>query len=153
MGFTTLGDGTVTLTVAGGATPMDFSCEVIGAKVTHEYEDVGQARKMLCGDNRPASKTRQDGFTAEVENNLEAGGLYAFIFNNDMSEAQLEFVPNTAAGAKWAGAVVLTLPGEIGADEYGAPIASSVEWTCTQNFTFTPATAAAVVADTKTVTK
>lgn len=134
---TNLGPGTVTV----GATPLDFSCEVIGAKITHEYEETTESRTRLCGDEVPASTTRSDGFTAELENDLSAAGLYAYLQGHDLDTVDFEFTPNTAAGASWTGTVVLRLPSEIGADEFGAPIASSIEWPAVGVFTFAPVAA------------
>ena len=132
--FTVLGDGTLTL----GATPADFSGEVLGASVGHEYEDVGSARTMLDGTIRPAGQKRTDSFSASVENDLTAAGLYAFLQTNDLAEVALVFTPNTSDGAKWEGTVVVTLPGEVGSDEYGAPLVSDIELTGVGTFTFTP---------------
>jgi hypothetical protein len=132
--FVTFGPGTMTL----GATPQAFDCEVLGGKVTHAYEDVGEARTMLCGTVRPSSKARTDGLAFELENDLSATGLYKYLLTNDLTNVVFAYTPNTARGAKWAGTVQLTLPAEIGADEYGAPIVSSVEWAGVGAFTFTP---------------
>lgn len=134
--FTVLGDGTLTL----GTTPTDFSGEVLGAAITHEYEDIGEARTMLDGTVRPASQRRLDGLTASIENDLTAAGLYAYLESNDLTEVAMVFTPNTADGAKWTGTVVATLPSEIGSDEYGAPIASEIELKGVGTFTFAPAT-------------
>jgi hypothetical protein len=134
--FTVLGDGTITL----GATPTDFSGEVLGAAITHEYEDIGEERTMLDGTVRPAQQKRTDGFTASVENDLTATGLYQYLVSNDLTEVAFEFTPNTADGASWAGTVVATLPSEVGSDEYGSPIVSDVELKGVGTFTFTPAT-------------
>lgn len=132
------GPGTMTI----GATPLAFECEVLGGRVTHAYEDVGESRTMLCGTARPASKKRTDGLSFALENDLSASGLYAYLVTNDLAEAPFAYEPNTANGATWTGTVQLTLPGDIGADEYGAPIVSAVEWGGVGLFTFTPATGA-----------
>lgn len=132
------GPGTVTI----GTTPLDFTCEVLGGKVTHAYEDVGEARTMLCGTVRPATKTRTDGLAFELENDLGAAGLYAYLVTNDLTEVVFDYTPNTANGASWDGTVQLTLPSEIGADQFGSPIVSAVEWAGVGGFNFTPATAA-----------
>jgi hypothetical protein len=134
--FTPFGPGTITL----GATPLDFSCEVLGGKVTHTYEEVGESRTMMCGTERPASRKRLDGLGFDVENDLTAAGLYQYLLTGDLTTVAFAYTPNTAKGAKWAGSVQLTLPGEIGASEYGAPIVSSVEWEGVGAFTFTAAT-------------
>lgn len=134
--FTVLGPGTVTL----GSAPKDFSGEVLGAKITHEYEDIGEARTMLDGTVRPASKRRNDGFSASVENDLTAAGLYKFLLDNDLQQVPLTFTPNSADGAEWEGTVVATLPGEVGSDEFGSPIVSEIELEGVGTFSFTPAT-------------
>lgn len=136
---TPFGPGTITI---GATTPLDFSCEVLGGKVTHAYEDVGEARTMLCGTERAASKKRTDGLSFALENDLSAAGLYAFLISNDLTEQSFDYTPNTAGGASWAGTVQLTLPTDIGADEFGSPIVSGVEWAGVGEFDFTPATAA-----------
>jgi len=134
--FTVLGDGTLTL----GTTPTDFSGEILGAAIAHEYEDIGEARTMLDGTVRPASQRRLDSLTASVENDLTASGLYAFLEEADLTEVAMVFTPNTADGAKWTGTVVASLPSEVGSDEYGAPLASEIELKGVGTFTFTPAT-------------
>ena len=42
-----LKDGTLTL---GDAPGLDFSCQVINARVNTSYEDDGSAQETLCGD-------------------------------------------------------------------------------------------------------
>lgn len=126
--YTELGPGTVTVQVGQG-TATDFSGEVLSATVRHEYEDVGETRTMLNGDKRGASQTRSDGISLSVENDLTAAGLYQYLVTNDGAQATVVYTPNTAAGASWTVAdVTLRLPAEVGADEYGAPLASEVEW-------------------------
>lgn len=137
--FTPFGPGTVTVGATG--TELDFSGEVLGGKVTHTYEDSGEARTMLNGDVRPASKNRTDGLTFNLENDLTSAGLYAWLITNDLTEQDFAYTPNTPGAASWAGTIQVTLPADIGADEYGTPIISSVEWAGVGAFTFTPATA------------
>jgi len=134
--FHVLGVGTITL----GETPVDFSGEVLGAKVTHEYEDVGEARTMLDGTVRPAGRRRTDGLTFSVENDLTAAGFYQYLVTNEGQTVPFSFTPNTADGASWAGEVIATLPAEVGADEFGAPIVSDIDLGGVGAFTFTAAT-------------
>lgn len=131
-----LGPGTLTF---GTGTPSDFAGEVLGASITHDYEEVGESRTMLDGTPRAASKRRNDGLKVSVENDLTAAGLYQYLSDNDLQEVEFTFTPNTAAGAKWIGTVVATLPSEVGADEYGTPIVSDAELAGVGEFTFTPA--------------
>jgi len=134
--FTVFGPGTIEI----GATPTDFAGEVLGGKVTHTYEDIGEARRMLNGDERPAARKRTDGLTFNLENDLTAAGLYQYLVTNDLTTVDFTYTPNTAGAAAWSGQVVLTLPGDIGADEFGSPIVSAVEWAGVGAFTFTPET-------------
>lgn len=140
--FVALGPGTLEL--GPTATASDFSCEVLSGAIAHEYEDVGEDRTMLCGTKRSATRKRIDTAKFSIENDLSAAGLYSYLMDAGEDPAPVEFTytPNTVTAASWAGTIVPLLPGEIGADEYGAPIASDVEWPGTGLFTFTPATAA-----------
>lgn len=125
--YTKLGPGTISATVGGAE--IDFSGECLTATIKHEYEDVGESRTMLDGSKRGASQVRNDGISASVENDLTAAGLYKWLIDNDGQEAEVTYTPNTGAGAKWVlSGVTLRLPSEIGADEYGSPLASEVEW-------------------------
>lgn len=138
--FTPFGPGTITVGATGSE--LDFSGEVLGGKVTHTYEESGTARTMMNGDSRPASRNRTDGLTFSLENDLTAAGLYSFLLDSDLTEQSFTYTPNTTGAASWAGTIQVTLPGDIGADEFGTPIVSSVEWAGVGVFTFTPATAA-----------
>lgn len=130
MSYTTFGPGTVTVTVdGGGGTALDFSCEVKSARVLHTYEEVGEARTMLCGEKRNTSEVRADGIGLSLENDFGAGGLYTYLIANDLKPATVVYTPNTSDGASWSIAgVALRLPEEVAADEFGAPLASEVEW-------------------------
>jgi len=138
MPITVLGPGTVTIDVAGE--PVDFSAEVKSAKIQHEYDEVYEAVTYLDGSQSPATNRRADAFSASLDNDLAAGGLYALLVDNDLATAELTYTPNTTAGAKWVGSVILTLPSEIGTDDMGSPIASEIEWAAVGTFTYTPAT-------------
>jgi hypothetical protein len=115
----------------------------LGASVKHTYAEVGDTRTMLNGDVRLPTKSRYDGFKCKVENDLTANGLYKFLMDNDLTDQTIEYVPNTVGAAKWSGTVKVTLPDEIGADEFGKPIISEPEWDAsggTGKFTFTAGT-------------
>ena len=129
---TILGPGTLEL---GGT---DYAAECSSASITHEYEDVGENRTMLDGSAKVAGQRRIDGLTAEIENDLTPDGLYAYLVANDGSEVPFTYTPNDEDGASWSGTVRLRLPDTIGADEYAAPIVSSIELTGVGIFTFTP---------------
>lgn len=138
--FTVFGPGTIEIGEVGAEA--DFAGEVLGGRVTHAYEEIGESRTMLDGTVRSASTKRTDGLAFTVENDLTAAGLYSTLFTGDGDEVPFTYTPNTAGAATWAGTVKLSLPGEVGADEFGAPIVSEVELAGVGAFTFTPETAA-----------
>lgn len=134
--YTTFGPGTIELGATGSE--VDFSGEVLGGSVGHEYSEVGEARTMLSGDKRGASETRTDSLTFNLENDLTAAGLYQFTITNDGVDVPFTYTPNTTAAATWAGTVTIKLPGTVGADEFGQPLVSDVTWNGVGAFTFTP---------------
>ncbi len=126
--YTKLGPGTVKVTVGTGSAE-DFSGEVLSATVNHEYEDVGESRTMLDGSVRGAGQRRTDGISLSIENDLTAAGLYQYLMDHDGELATVDYVPSTADGAAWKiDGVTLRLPDSVGADEFGSPLASEVEW-------------------------
>ena len=126
------GPGTITI----GATPLDFTCEVLGGKVTHTYADVGDARTMLCGTKRPSSKDRTDGLAFEVENDLTAAGLYAYLMTNDLTEQDFDYTPNTA-NARRGPVRCAPSPARL-ARTVRLPDCVAVEWAGVGVFTLTP---------------
>ena len=131
------GPGTVTVLTV----PVNIEAEVLGGKITHAYEDVGESHTHMDGSDHPASRKRSDGVSLAVENDLTDAGIYALLQEHDLEQVPIVYTPNTAAAASWAGTVQLSLPAEIGADEFGAYIVSAVEWVGVGKFTFTPGTA------------
>ena len=130
-----LGDGTLTI----GDTPFDFSCEVTGASVTHDYDDGEDPVTTLCGQKVAGSgQSRTDGLEFSTLASLESTGLYKYCQDHDLDTVAFAFTPNTTNGAKWAGHVQLRLPESIGADEYGANIEAEYTWIGTDLFVFTP---------------
>lgn len=137
--FTAFGPGTIEIGDTGSE--VDFAGEVLGGSVTHTYEEIGESRTMLDGSVRAATRKRTDGLSFTVENDLTAAGLYSTLFNGDGTDKSFTYTPNTAGGAAWAGTITLALPESVGADEFGAPIVSTVELAGVGAFTFTPETA------------
>ena len=127
MAWTRFGAGTVTFTVNGG-TAADFSVEVKGGGVNHEYDDVGEDTTYLDGTTDPAGKVRQDTLTLDCDFDLASPeGFYSFLFTNDLADAQVAFTPSSAGGASWSGTVRLMLPDGAVADEFGAKMSGTVE--------------------------
>lgn len=135
-----LGAATVEITVPAGGAGVDFAGEFKNAFVLHAYEEIGESRTMLDGTERTATEKRTDGFKGDTENDLTGAGLYQLLYANDLQTADLVFT-QTESGASWAGTIKLKLPPEVGADAFGTPIVSSIEWRGVPTFTFTPATA------------
>lgn len=133
--YENLGPATITIGTAPGT---NFSGEFLGVKIVHNYEDIGESRVMLDGSERPSSKRRTDGVTGSLENDLTAAGLYVYLQTNDLTEADC-VIEQTETGSTWTGKVQLALPAEIGADEFGSPIVSDIEWDAVGTFAFTPA--------------
>jgi len=135
MPFTELGPGT--LEINSG----DYSCEVLGASIGHEYAEVGEQRTMLCGEKRQAKRERTDSLTVSLENDLTSTGLYPYLvgLGDDPDAVTFTYTPNTADGASWSGSIFPLLPSSIGADEYSAPISSEITFPGDGAFTFTAA--------------
>jgi hypothetical protein len=132
------GPGTVSVLTV----PVNIEAEVLGGKITHTYEDIGESHTHMDGTQHPASRVRTDGVSLSIENDLTSAGIYQLLQQHDLETVPITFTPNTANAAKWAGNVQLSLPAEIGADEFGAYIVSQVEWAGVGKFTFTAGTAA-----------
>ena len=126
--------GPATFTIGEPGT--DYAGEARNFFITHAYEEVGDTRTMLDGTKRFAPETRADGLRADFENDLTAAGLYAYLYTNDLTTVPVTFTL-IDGGAAWTGTAKLHLPADIGADEFGAPVVSSVEWRA--DLTFTPA--------------
>lgn len=140
MPFTRFGPGTITL--GETATACDFTCEVLGFEITHDYSDIGQARTTLCGDVRGATVNETGSIKFTLENDLGADGFYAWVQDQDPSVAvPFVFTPNTADGASWSGDVLPRKP-NVKADEYGAPIGGDVTFPLVGVPVFTPSTPA-----------
>ena len=138
MAWTPFGPGTVSLTVGAGPAET-FEQEVKGGGVNHEYENIGEDVTYLDGSTDPAGKNRTDTVTLDCDFDLSsATGFYNFLFTNDLEDATIEFVPNTAAAAKWTGTVRLMLPDGAVADEFGAKMSGTVELPFVSPCVFSP---------------
>lgn len=134
------GPGTLTYTLTGGSgTAQEFAQEVKSGGINHGYEEVGEATTYLSGTTVPAGEIRADSLTYEADFDLSGAGLYQFLMTNDLSDATVEFTPNTTAGASWTGLVRLKLPESATAESFGALISGSVEHAFVGPVTFTPA--------------
>lgn len=117
---TKLGPGTLTVTIAGAPTPIDFSCQVSKAKVT-PGKDKDDDVVMLCGDTKAGATTYKAALEVTVDQDLEdpAGFVYAS-WDHRGELGEVVFTPNTAAGGTVTGTVVIdpvTVGGETGGDD------------------------------------
>jgi hypothetical protein len=141
--YTPFGAGTITVKIGSG-TAIDYSGEVLGGAIGHAYSEVGETRTMMNGDKRSAQLSRDpDTIKLQTEADLTSAGLYAIVEGADLQTATVVFTPNTVGGAAWSADVILTLPEEIGADEYAAPLVAEYTWTVKGNWDFTAATTGA----------
>jgi hypothetical protein len=139
MAATKFGAGTVAYTIAA-ATPVSFEQEVKGGGIEHEYTEVGEDTTYLDGTTDPASEVRADTLTLDCDFTLGSAGFYAFLFDNDLADAEVVYTPNTAAAAKWEGTVRLKLPDGAKADEFGAKLTGTVTHKFVGPVEFTPGT-------------
>lgn len=137
MAWTKFGPGTVTFTVGAGPA-QSFSQEVKGGGIAHAYEEVGEATTYMDGSTDPASEIRADSLSLDCDFDLGSAGFYAFLFANDLTDAETVYTPNTAAAAKWEGTVRLKLPEDATADAFGAKITGTVVMPFVGPVEFTP---------------
>lgn len=141
--FTTLGPGSYTLRAKGASIDAaeDFSGEALNFSIQHAQKDSGESRTMWNGDVRSAKTVRDfDAVTIEHEYDLTGTGLYDLLQANHGEVFTIVMTPKTG-GATWEGDIYLSLPENLGAEEFGAVIKGPVTWKAVSTFTFTPATA------------
>lgn len=138
MAWTKFGPGTLTYTIAEG-TATEFAQEVRAVTIAHEYEEVGEAVTYLDGTSDVPGSTRNDSVTAECDFDLGSAGFYNFLFQNDGATATVSYIPSTADGATWGGAVQLRLPEDVAAEGFGAKLTGSVTHPFVGPVSFTPA--------------
>jgi len=141
----TFGPGSFSVTPSGG-TETTFTCQVKGVEITSEYEEVSEEVVYLggveAGCYEPATQSRNDTISLDIDHDLTAEGLYQFAQTYDLQEADFVYVPNTTMGtavpAQWDGTITVTSP-NVNADEYGVRLDGTVDWAGVGKFTFTPA--------------
>ena len=137
MAWTTFGPGTLTYTIDAG-TPTSFAQETKGGGIEHEYTEVGEDTTYLDGTEDPATEVRADHYTADCDFDLGAAGFYKFLYDNDLADAEVEFTPNTAAGANWSGTVRLKLPDGVKGEKFGSKMSGTVKHSFVGPVTFSP---------------
>lgn len=120
--YARFGSGTLTL----GATPLDVSCQVVGALVGSTVE-TGDAITTLCGDQITSGLTTSSTLSGTMILDPIAGGVGEFTWTNHGTEQPFEFTPNDEAGVSVSGTVLVTRL-DIGGEEYGAVMQPEFEW-------------------------
>jgi hypothetical protein len=127
MPATTVKLGPGLLTIGETGTPVDFTCQVIGARVEWSV-DADDPVQVLCGDSVPGDRTYGASLTGSLFQDLGlATGIVAFSWANKGVEVPFTFVPNDAAAQEVAGTLVMD-PLSVGGDEAGANMTSDFDW-------------------------
>ncbi len=118
-----LGPGTLKL--GPTATALDISCQLTNAVLTPD-KDTEDPVTVLCGDTIPGASTYQWKITGTALVDVSSGGMVEYTWANQNKVAAFEFVPNTEAGAKFTGEVVID-PLAVGGDS-GKNMSQDFEW-------------------------
>ena len=134
-----LKDGEIKL----GTTPaeLDFSCQVINARITTAYTDDGEAQEVLCGDmlaagqkldGRTLSGTFIQDWTAAA-----ASSVTKFCFTHELEKMAFSYTPNVEADTI-TGELTVTVPAETWGGDVNTRLTSEFEWRISGDLTFTP---------------
>lgn len=139
-----LKDGTITLGTAPG--DMDFSCQVINARVNTSYEDDGSAQETLCGDliapgrklsGRSLAGTFIQDWTADES-------ITDYCFAHELESVAFSYAPAGATGGPTlTGSVRIEVPAETYGGDVNTRITSDFEWQMVTPLVRTPPAAAA----------
>lgn len=133
-----LGPGLLKIGATG--TLIDVSCLVNNAVISAE-KDQGDDTTKLCGTVRPGSVTYSYTLSGNVDTDItNSSGLFALSQAEPGSQQDYEFTPNTEAGTKAVGKLVID-PLDFGGDEMGATMASDFEFALVgaPTYTYAPA--------------
>jgi len=122
---TKLGPGVLKIGATG--TAIDVSCLLNNAVIASDKDEADSTTK-LCGSTRPGSVTYSFTLSGNVDVDiLTSTGLFGLSQSAAGTQQAFEFTPNTAAGTKATGMLVID-PLDFGADEMGADLTSDFEW-------------------------
>jgi len=120
-----LGPGVLTIGQTG--TPIDASCLVNNATISMS-KDEGDSTTKLCGTVRPGAVTYTFSLSGNVDTDIDdPAGLFALSQQAAGTEQPFEFTPNTDAGTKAAGTLVID-PLDFGGDTMGETMTSDFEF-------------------------
>ena len=120
-----LGPGTLKIGATG--TLLDVSCLVNNAVIAAD-KDQGDSTTKLCGDVVPGATSYTYTLSGNLDTDVDqSDGLFAPSQAEPGTEQDYEFVPNTAAGTKATGKLIID-PLDFGGDESGAYMTSDFEF-------------------------
>lgn len=120
-----LGPGTLKIGATGAL--IDVSCLVNNATIS-ATKDEGDSTTKLCGDVVPGAVSYGYVLGGNLDTDVDqADGIFALSQAEPGSQQDFEYTPNTAAGTKATGVLVID-PLDFGGDESGAYMTSDFEF-------------------------
>ncbi len=128
--------GPGTLQIGETGSEIDCSCLVNSFTIAMTKNKADDKTK-LCGTVKPGAIT----YTYAATGNLDVDcddptGIFALSQENAGEEVPFTYTPSTAGGTVAAGILILD-PMDFGGEEYGADMASDVEWSLVDKPTYT----------------
>lgn len=121
-----LGPGTLKIGATG--TLIDVSCQVNNAVIAAS-KDQGDSVTKLCGTVKPGAVTYEYTLSGNLDTDVaDPAGFFALSQANPGDQYDYEFTPNTEAGTKATGTLVID-PLDFGGDEMGETMNSDFEFT------------------------
>ena len=127
MPATTVKLGPGLLSIGEVGTPVDFTCQVIGARVEWSV-DAEDPVPVLCGDTVAGERTYTASLTGTLFQDLGlATGIVDYSWAHKGEEVPFTFEPSTVVGQAVTGTLIVD-PLSIGGDEVGANMQSDFDW-------------------------
>jgi hypothetical protein len=124
---TKLGPGTLTIGETGSE--VDFSCQVIGARIAWDVtadDDV----PTMCGDVVAGDRTYTAALSGSLFQDLaDPDGIVYYSWDHKGEAVPFTFTPSTAIGAVATGTITLD-PLDVGGDDASAKLTADFEWAC-----------------------
>lgn len=128
------GPGTLTFGATGAE--IDVSCQVNSLTISASKEQ-GDTTTKLCGTTKTPAAVYTYAMAGNIDHDLtDPDGLWALSQVAPGSEVAFVYVPSLEAGTEAEGTVLID-PMAFGGEEYGATMASDIEWLLTGPPTYT----------------
>lgn len=128
--------GPGTLIFGSTGSEFDVSCAVNSLTISPS-KNQGDSRTMLCGTVKPGATTYEYALSGNLDiDSDDPAGFFRFTQENAGTQTPFVFVPNTPSETAASGVVVVD-PLEFGGDEYGADMASDIEFSLVGAPTYT----------------